>query len=110
MASFGFDEGDSLTLRNAVFRLILARAVPGLSDPCDVEELEMAEAFGGLSFRSYQEPRRTRLVRAVRQGVRQLQLEVQARTDGSPLEEDVLPGIDEKLAELLSFLDAHLAH
>jgi hypothetical protein len=105
MASFGFSDEDSVTMRNAVFRLILSRAADRLTEPADADELEMAEAFGGLSFRALAEPQRGRLVHAVFQGTKQLKWDISL---GEPLEEEVLPGIDDKLDELLTFLAAHL--
>jgi hypothetical protein len=106
MAAFTFSEHeqDAFTLRKAPFRLILARAAARLSDPSDLEELEMAEAMDGLAFDLMDDPQRGRMTRAVSEGVRRLKDEIAA---GAPLEETVLPGIDEKLDELQSFLHAH---
>lgn len=49
MASFGVADA-AVTMRNAVFRLVLARAAPALDNPADRDELALAEAFGGIAF------------------------------------------------------------
>jgi hypothetical protein len=108
VAAFTFSENelDALTVRKALFRLILSRAARRLSDPSDLEELEVAQAMDGLAFDLMDEQQRVRMTQAVLQGVQSLKDEIAA---GKPLEGPVRPGIDEKLDELQSFLHAHLS-
>jgi hypothetical protein len=108
VAAFTFSENerDALTVRKALFRLILSRAANRLSEPSDLEELEVAQAMDGLAFDLMDERQRVRMTQAVLQGVHSLKDEIAA---GKPLEEPVLPGIDEKLDELQGFLHAHLS-
>jgi hypothetical protein len=101
--TFSENELDALTVRKALFRLILSRAVRRLSDPSDLEELEVAQAMDGLAFDLMGERQRGRMAQAVLQAVQSLKDEIAA---GKALEEPVLPGIDEKLDELHSFLSA----
>ncbi|WP_225848281.1 hypothetical protein [Streptomyces sp. HPF1205] len=106
MATMRFGStGDSVLMRNAVFRLMLARAVPMLDNPADKDELEMDAAIGGISFDLLEPGQRHRLARAVHAGFLQLKADV---TAGVPLEEPVLPGIQEKLDELIEFMARHL--
>jgi hypothetical protein len=102
--SFSKDESDIFTLRKAPFRMILSRAAEQLTDPFDIEEIRASEAMDGLAFDLIDDEQRTRLVTAVIAGVQTLQQEL---ATGRRLEEPVLPGIDEKLNELLHFLSAH---
>jgi hypothetical protein len=99
--TFSENELDALTVRKALFRLILSRAARRLSDPSDLEELEIAQAMDGLAFDLMGERQRGRMTQAVLQAVQSLKDEMAA---GKALEEPVLPGIDEKLDELHSFL------
>lgn len=109
MAAFTFSEHavDAFTLRKAPFRMILSRAAGRLSDPSDIEEIEVAKAMDGLAFDLMEDDQRERVEQAVLEGVRGLRAEIDA---GKPLEEPVLPGIGEKLEELQSFLLAHAPH
>lgn len=102
--SFSKDESDIFTLRKAPFRMILSRAAGQLADPLDVEEIRTSEAMDGLAFDLVDDERRARLVTAVIEGVQTLQQEI---ATGHRLEEPVLPGIEDKLNELLHFLSAH---
>jgi hypothetical protein len=108
MASLGFKSADaSITMRNAVFRLVLTRAAATLDNPDDRVELEVAEAIGGISFDRLEPGQRLRIGNAVRDGLLQLQRDVGT---GADLEEPVHPDIDEKLDELVAFMNAHLGH
>jgi hypothetical protein len=84
----------------------LSRAASQLSDPSDLEEIDVAGAMEGLAFDLMDEQQRARMTQAVLQGVQSLKNDLAA---GKPLEEPVLPGIEEKLDELQSFLRAHLS-
>jgi hypothetical protein len=106
MASLGYGSShDAVTMRNAVFRLVLARATTALDDPADKEELEMAEAFGGIAFDQLEPAQRQRIARAVQAGLYRLKSDVAA---GAPLDEPVHPDIADKLDELIDFMSAHL--
>lgn len=106
MASLGFESADAaITMRNAVFRLVLTRAAATLDNPADRAELEMAEAFGGIAFDQLEPGERLRIGSAVRDGLLRLQRDVDA---GADLEEPVHPDIHEKLDELIAFMNAHL--
>lgn len=106
MAALGFGSADtSVIMRNAVFRLVLRRAAATLDNPDDRGELEMAEAFGGISFDRLEPGQRLRIGKAVRDGLLQLQRDV---STGAELEEPVHPDIHEKLDELVAFMNAHL--
>jgi hypothetical protein len=108
MASLGFAAADAaITMRNAVFRLVLARAATTLDDSADQKELEMAEAFGGIAFDELEPAQRRRIGAAVRAGLARLQRDISA---GAELEEAVHPDINDKLDELVTFMDAHLGH
>lgn len=108
MASFGFGSAQaSITMRNAVFRIVLARAAATLDDPSDRDELEMAAAFGGIAFDRLEPGQRLRIGTAVRDGLLQLQRDAKA---GAGLDEPVHPDIQEKLGELVAFMNAHLGH
>jgi hypothetical protein len=107
MAAFSFskNETDIFTIRKAPFRMILSRAAGQLTDPSDVEEIRASEAMDGLAFDLVDEEQRARLTKAVIQGAKSLQHEIAI---GGRLEEPVLPGIEEKLDELLHFLGSYL--
>jgi hypothetical protein len=99
MASLGFGAPENgVTMRNAVFRLVLARAAATLDDPADLEELEVAEAFGAISFDLLEPDQGRRIGTAIRHGLLRLRQDVSVGVD---LEEPVLPGIQEKLDELM---------
>ncbi|MCA1222841.1 hypothetical protein [Streptomyces sp. 8L] len=108
MAAFIFsqDEPGTFTVRKALFRMILTRAERRLAEEVDVAEIQMSEAMEGISFRLLDEDQRTRAAEAVLEGTRELRTEI---TEGKPLEESVLPGVEEKLDELVSFLQDHTA-
>lgn len=106
MASLGFKSADaSITMRNAVFRLVLTRAAATLDNPDDRVQLEVAEAIGGISFDRLEPDKRLRIGTAVRDGLLQLQRDV---STGAQLEEPVHPDIHQKLDELVAFMNAHL--
>jgi hypothetical protein len=108
MASFGFGSAHAaMTMRNAVLRLVLARAAGTLHDAGDRDELEMAEAFGGIAFDRLEPAQRLRIGNAVRDGLLRLRRDV---TAGADLEEPVHPDIQEKLDQLVAFMDTHLGH
>jgi hypothetical protein len=99
--SFAKTDADTVSLRKAIFRMILARAKARLADPADIEELDVSQAMEGISFDRLEDDQRARLVEAVYQGTQDLKKEVAA---GKPTEEPVRPGIEEKLDEILALL------
>lgn len=103
MAVLGFSDSaaDVVSLRKAIFRMILSRARTAVTDPADIEELELSEAMEGISFELLDEDQRARLAEAVYQGTQSLKQDI---ADGKPTAEPVQPGIDEKLDEILALL------
>ncbi len=99
--SFAKADTDTVSLRKAIFRMILSRAKAHVVNAADIEELDLSEAMEGISFHRLDDDQRTRLVEAVYQGTQDLKHEVDA---GEPTEEPVRPGIDEKLDEILALL------
>ncbi|MGZ3489440.1 MAG: hypothetical protein ACXVBY_21570 [Isosphaeraceae bacterium] len=99
--AFSEDPADIVTFRKAIFRMILSRAKARLTDPADIEELELSEAMEGISFPLLDEGQRARLTEAVFEGTKSLKEEVDA---GTPVEEQVREGADEKLDEVLALL------
>jgi hypothetical protein len=99
--AFSEDAADIVTFRKAIFRVILSRAKAWLTDPADIEELELSEAMEGISFHLLDEDQRARLAEAVFEGTKSLKEEVDA---GKPVEEQVRGGADEKLDEVLALL------
>lgn len=75
-----------------------------MTDPADIEELDVFQAMEGISFELLAEDQRARLVEAVYQGTQDLKKEL---TAGKPIEEPVRPGIEEKLDEILALLSRH---
>ncbi len=103
MAVLGFshDAQDVVSLRKAVFPMILSRAKSHLTDPSDVNELTVSQAMEGISFELLNADQRARLVEAVYQGTRDLREEV---GEGKPTEEPARAGIEEKLDEIFALL------
>ena len=103
MAVLGFSDSaeDVVTFRKAIFRMILSRANSHLTDPADINELDLSRAMDGLSFELLPDDQRARLVEAVYQGTQDLRQEVAA---GKPTEEPVREGIEEKLDEILALI------
>jgi len=103
VAVLGFSDSaeDVVTFRKAIFRMILSRARSHLTDPADIEELDVSQAMDGLSFELLPDDQRARLVDAVYQGTQDLRQEVAA---GKPTEEPVREGIEEKLDEILALI------
>jgi hypothetical protein len=103
MAVLGFSDNgaDIVTLRKAIFRMILSRAKAYLTDPADIQELELSEAMEGISFNLLGDDQRARLVGAVLEGAKGLREDIVA---GKPTEEPTRAGIDEKLDEVLALL------
>ncbi len=99
--SFSEDAADIVTFRKAIFRMVLSRAKARLTDPADIEELELSEAMEGISFQLLDDGQRARLAEAVFEGTKSLKEEIDA---GKPVEEQVRQGADEKLGELLALL------
>jgi hypothetical protein len=99
--AFSEDAADIVTVRKAIFRMILSRAKARLTDPADTEELELSEAMEGISFQLLDEGQRARLADAVFEATKSLKKDVDA---GKPLEEQVRRGADEKLDEVLALL------
>jgi hypothetical protein len=99
--SFAKTDADTVTLRKAIFRMILSRAKAHLTDPADIEELELSEAMEGISFHRLDDDQRARLIEAVYLGTQDLTQEVAA---GKPTEEPVREGIEEKLDEILALI------
>jgi signal recognition particle GTPase len=103
MAVLGFsdDAGDIVSLRKAIFRMILSRAKSHLADPSDIHELNVSQAMEGISFELLAADQSARLVEAVYQGTQDLKKEI---AEGETTEEPVRPGIEEKLDEILALL------
>jgi len=108
VAVLGFSDSaeDVVSFRKAVFRMILSRAKNHLTDPADVEELDVSQAMEGISFELLPTDQRARLLEAVYQGTQDLKRQVLAR---EPIEEPVRPDIEEKLDEILALLSRHRA-
>lgn len=104
MLSFAETDVDTVSLRKAVFRMILSRARSHLADPADIEQLDICQAMEGISFELLPEAQRERLVDAVYHGTQDLRRDV---VEGKPTEEPVRGGIDEKLDEILTLLSRH---
>jgi hypothetical protein len=103
VAVLGFSDSaeDVVTFRKAIFRMILSRAKSHLTDPADINELDVSQAMDGLSFELLPDDQRARLVDAVYQGTQDLRQEV---AEGKPTEEPVREGIEEKLDETLALI------
>jgi hypothetical protein len=103
VAVLGFSDSaeDVVTFRKAIFRMILSRAKSHLTDPADINELDVSQAMDGLSFELLPDDQRARLVDAVYQGTQDLRQEV---AEGKPTEEPVREGIEEKLDEILALI------
>jgi hypothetical protein len=103
VAVLGFSDSaeDVVTFRKAIFRMILSRAKSHLTDPADINELDLSQAMDGLSFELLPDDQRARLVEAVYQGTQDLRQDVAA---GKPTEEPVREGIEEKLDEILALI------
>lgn len=99
--SFAETEPDTVSLRKAVFRMILSRARRYLRDPADIQELGDCELVEGIMFDVLPGGQRERLVDAVYQGTRDLRQDAAA---GRPTEEPLRPGIEDKLDEILALL------
>ncbi len=99
--SFAKNEADIVWLRNAILRMILSRAKEHLTDPADIEELELSKLVGSLSFELLDDEQRARLVEAVFEATQSLTEEI---ASGKPVEEPVREGIEEKLDEILALL------
>lgn len=106
MAAFTFseDEADALTLRKALFRMILSRAAEQLTDPADLAELQESEAMEGLAFDLMEDAQRSRILTAVLAAAKRLRETIAA---GEPVEEEVLPGVEDKLDEVIGFFSDH---
>jgi hypothetical protein len=102
---FSPTEGDTVFLRNAILRMIVCRAEKYLTDPADIEDLEISKLVGAISFYLLDSGQSTRLVEAVYQGTQDLKREV---TAGTPTEEPVRAGIQEKLDEILALIACFL--
>jgi hypothetical protein len=103
VAVLGFSDSaeDVVTFRKAIFRMILSRAKSHLTDPADINELDLSQAMDGLSFELLPDDQRARLIEAVYQGTQDLRQDVAA---GKPTEEPVREGIEEKLDEILALI------
>jgi hypothetical protein len=103
VAVLGFSDSpdDVVTFRKAIFRMMLSRAKSHLTDPADINELDLSQAMDGLSFELLPDDQRARLIEAVYLGTQDLTQEVAA---GKPTEEPVREGIEEKLDEILALI------
>jgi hypothetical protein len=99
--SFAKTDADTVFLRNAIFRMILSRAKGHLTDPADIDQLDISEPIGAISFDRLADDQRMRLLDAVYAGTQSLKQQIAA---GKPTEESVRPGIEEKLDEILALL------
>ena len=104
--SFAKTDADTVSLRKAIFRMILSRAKRRLTDPADIEELDLSEVMEGISFGSLDSDQRARLVEAVYEGAQELKQQVVA---GEATEEEVRGGAEDKLDEILALLSRHRA-
>ena len=102
--SFAKTDADTVSLRKAIFRMILSRAKEHLTDPADIEELDLSEVMEGVQFHRLDDDQRARLVDAVYEGTQDLKQQVLA---GEPTEEEVRPDIEEKLDEILALLSRY---
>jgi hypothetical protein len=102
--SFAKTEADTVSLRKAIFRMILSRAKAHLTDPADIEELDLSEVMEGVQFHRLDDGQRARLVEAVYEGTQDLKKQVLV---GEPTEEEVRPDIEEKLDEILALLSRY---
>jgi hypothetical protein len=104
MAVLGFSENgaDIVTVRKAIFRMILSRARGHLTDPADIQELELSEAMEGISFNLLGDDQRARIAEAVFEGAKSLREDIAA---GRSAEEPTRAGIEEKLDEALTLLE-----
>jgi hypothetical protein len=102
--SFAKTEADTVSLRKAIFRMILSRAKAHLTDPADIEELDLSEVMEGVQFHRLDDDQRARLVESVYEGTQDLKQQVLA---GEPTEEEVRPDIEEKLDEILALLSRY---
>jgi hypothetical protein len=105
LISFAEEESEIFGVRKAILRMILSRTRSRLTDPADIEETRMAETVGAILFDDMNSAQRERLGGAILEAVTQLRAEVSA---GKPLEEPVLPGIEERLENLENFLKTRL--
>jgi hypothetical protein len=103
--SFAEKESEIFGIRKAVLRLILSRTRSRLTDPADLEEIQLAEVVDGVMFDDMDTLQRARLGEAVLGAVMQLRDEV---ATGKPLEEPVRAGIEELLEDLENFLRTRL--
>jgi hypothetical protein len=103
VAVLGFSDSaeDVVTFRKAIFRMIISRAKSHLTDPADINELDLSQAMDGLSFELLPDDQRARLIEAVYQGTQDLRQDVAA---GKPTEEPVREGIEEKLDQILALI------
>jgi hypothetical protein len=105
--SFADEDAEIVSMRKALFRMIIRRAAQRTSSPEDRQALAEAVAFEGLSFEALPDDRRARLIRLVLAGVNELRAQVEA---DEPTEETILPGFPDKLAEISALLTRHLGH
>ncbi len=103
MAALGFSDNaaDIVVFRKAIFRMILSRAKARLTDPTDIDQLDISRASEGISFELLDDEQRARLVEAVFEATQSLKEEIES---GKPVEELVREGIEEKLDEILALL------
>ncbi len=99
--SFAKTDADTVVFRKAIFRMIVSRAKARLTDPADVERLDVFEAMEGISFYRLDDDQRGRLVEAVYEGTLDLKQDI---ATGKPIEEPVRGDVEEKLDEILALL------
>ncbi|MFD6158946.1 hypothetical protein ACFWF7_00095 [Nocardia sp. NPDC060256] len=104
--SFSPAAEDIFSVRKAVYRMIIIRATKELDYPEDIKELEMSELFDDMSLYSLPQDQRARLQAALLAGTSTLRADI---ITGRPTEEPTLPGINEKLSELIEFIRTHIA-
>jgi hypothetical protein len=98
---FADNEADTITFRKAIFRLILDRARARLTDPVDLAELDLSEAVEGISFYRLPDGQRARMAQAVAEATISLKQDLAA---GRPVAEELRPGAQEKLDQVLTML------
>ena len=103
--SFAQDEDETVFVRKAPFRMILARARGVVPNPEDLDRLQLAEEFDSLAFWRLDPADRDRLGHAVMTATEQLRRQI---AGGEQVEEPVLPDIDDKLREVIELFMRHL--
>lgn len=100
--SFAPRDEDTVAVSGRTLDLLIDRAVPGITDPAEVEELRMCGDIDGISFDLFEPGTRARVATAFREGTLQLKRELRAGVEPLP---NFGPGNIGKLDEILALLD-----